>query len=135
MPESLTASSATMSANLANRSSLRLYFRSKWLSKSRFFTSQANWVLNLEASKRVIGAEPLFPFKRPSQYSCALFPIGVSAPIPVTTTRFNSMLFVYLLTRLACVLFNILYSFTNGGNVFCLIVWYSNVEFLFEFHN
>jgi hypothetical protein len=35
------------------------------------------------ASKR---AAPLSPFTRFSQYSFALFPIGVIAPKPVTTT-------------------------------------------------
>jgi hypothetical protein len=53
---------------------------------SKFLTSQANLVLNFSALNLVMGAAPLTPVARLCQYSWALLPIGVSAPIPVTTT-------------------------------------------------
>ena len=33
---------------------------------------------------------PLRPLNNPSQYSAGVLPIGVTAPTPVTTTRFTS---------------------------------------------
>ena len=38
-----------------------------------------------------MGAEPLLPSIRPVQKSLRLFPIGVRAPRPVTTTRFKAI--------------------------------------------
>lgn len=42
-----------------------------------------------EALNLVMGAAPLFPAFKPSQYCWRLFPIGVNAPAPVTTTLLN----------------------------------------------
>ena len=69
----------------------RISFRSIKSSTVKFLTSQANLVLNELASKRVIGAAPLTPLIRDSQNFGAVLPIGVRAPIPVTTTRFSSI--------------------------------------------
>ena len=52
-----------------------------------FRNPKRNFVLNSEQSKYVIGAAPLLPSFRPCQNSDKLFPMGVSAPIPVITTR------------------------------------------------
>ena len=45
---------------------------------------------DLEASNNEIGPMPLRPLNNPSQYSAGVLPIGVTAPTPVTTTRFTS---------------------------------------------
>jgi hypothetical protein len=51
----------------------------------------------MDASKQEIVAAPLVPETSPSQYASFVFPIGVNAPIPVTTTRRLSMKNDYLL--------------------------------------
>src|SRR6476620_11674784 len=94
---------------------------------SKFFTSQANLVLNEVESKRVIGAAPLFPAFRFSQNSGIVLPRGVSAPIPVTTTRFKVMF-----NGMGCkkgsyqlflnVLFQVRNSLANSRDVFSLVV-------------
>jgi hypothetical protein len=40
----------------------------------------------------VIGPHPLCPVDKPCQNSLTVFPMGVKAPRPVTTTRFNSII-------------------------------------------
>jgi hypothetical protein len=45
--------------------------------------------LELGGIEAVMGAAPLRPLTRPSQYSLRVFPRGVSAPRPVTTTRLS----------------------------------------------
>src|SRR5690606_9936469 len=132
IPASIMASSEATSAYWANLSSFLASLRSKKSSTLKFLSSQANLVLNFSVSKYVTGAEPLLPFTKPSQYSSILFPIGVSAPKPVTTTRFNSIEVFYFL--FFCVL-DIRNCLTNSCNVFCLIVWDLNIEFFFEFHD
>src|SRR5690606_4424889 len=94
-----TASLAATIPNWVLRSIFFDSFLSKWFNGSKPFTSQANFVLKFEASKRVIGAAPLLPFTRFSQYSFVLLPIGVTAPNPVTTTLFNSINYYFLLKK------------------------------------
>src|SRR5690625_1243537 len=86
---SLIASSDDTIAYCAKRSILLTSLRSKKSKGSKYLVSQANFVLNFSVSKYVIGADPLLPFFNPSQYSGIVVPIGVNAPQPVTTTRFN----------------------------------------------
>src|SRR5882762_3404213 len=66
------------------------YFLRSFLSMNpsglKFFTSQANWVLNLEASNFVIGPAPDFPRTIFCQNSATEFPRGVITPNPVMTT-------------------------------------------------
>jgi hypothetical protein len=50
-------------------------------------TSPAIFAVHKVASKRVIGPIPERPAFNPSQVAAALFPKGVTAPRPVTTTR------------------------------------------------
>src|SRR5688572_3802078 len=90
--ESLIASSTATIAYCAKGSIFRASLRSIKLPMSKFLISQANFVLKSLASKRVIGAAPDLPFFSPSQYSVRVLPIGVSAPSPVTTTRFKIMI-------------------------------------------
>ena len=94
IPECSTASRAAIRPNCVFLSIFFASFLSKYCKGSKFFTSQANLVLKFVASKRVIGAAPLSPFTRLSQKSLALFPTGVIAPKPVTTTLFNSINFL-----------------------------------------
>src|SRR6195952_1691906 len=90
-PASFTASSVENKAYCTKGSSFRASFLPKKASASKFFTSQANLVLNFSVSKLLIKAAPLTPFINDSQYSGTVLPIGVSAPSPVTTTLLNSI--------------------------------------------
>ena len=54
---------------------------------SKSFSSQAKWTANCDGSKAVIGAAPLRPATRFSQKVSASLPSGVTAPMPVMTTR------------------------------------------------
>src|SRR5690554_7376586 len=76
-----------------------------------------------------MGPQPLFPLARLSQYSWILLPIGVRAPRPVTTTRFNSI------EEFLFCSFYISNCLTNSSNVFSLVVWNLDVEFFFELHD
>ena len=51
------------------------------------FSSAASVALYPVVSKRVIGPIPTFPSFTPLQKLSTSFPIGVTAPSPVTTTR------------------------------------------------
>ena len=51
-------------------------------------TSAASLYLLSDVSNLVMGAIPFFPMHTDSQKADALLPTGVTAPIPVTTTRF-----------------------------------------------
>src|SRR6476469_2567867 len=84
----LTASAADATAYWENRSYLRRSFLSKYFSPLKFFTSQANLVLNFEASNFVIGPAALLPATILSQNSWTELPRGVTAPMPVITTLF-----------------------------------------------
>src|SRR5690606_22094940 len=94
------ACSATMSAYWVNGSQRLMSLFSRYSAGSKSFSSQANLVLNLDASNLVMGAAPLFPAISPSQNACTSLPIGVSAPIPVTTTLFINIKnqFYFLIT-------------------------------------
>src|SRR5579859_7679082 len=87
MPASWSASSAATMAYWQNGSSRLASLRSRNSSGSKPLTSHANRVSNADASNRVIEVAPLSPRRAADQNSPTVFPIGVSAPIPVTTTR------------------------------------------------
>ena len=53
---------------------------------TKSFTSAAICTLNSDASNFVIGPMPTLPSLIPAQNSSTVFPIGVTAPSPVTTT-------------------------------------------------
>src|SRR5690606_1092975 len=95
------------------------------------FTSQAKRVLNLDASKRVIGAAPLTPAIRFFQYSSTLLPKGVIAPRPVTTTRLSSIK--------ENLVFGVCLSVRNGvancSDLFSLLVGDCDAQFLFALHD
>ena len=133
MPQSLTASSPTTIPNWVLGSIFLTSFRFKWSRISKFFISQANFVLNFSGSKRVMGPAPLEPFSKLDQYSCLLLPMGVKAPIPVITTRFNSICFVVLN------LFNVFFQISNRlsyrTDIFGLVVRDGNIKFFFKFHD
>ena len=86
-PESSTAMSADAIPYWVKRSILRTSLRSPHWEGSKSFTSQAKRTSWLAASKCVMGSAPLTPARAFFQNSPAVFPIGVTAPIPVTTTR------------------------------------------------
>ena len=88
---SATAISLAATAIWAKRSSFLASLLFIVLKGSNPFISQANRLLNLDASNAVIMSAPETPFINESQKSSKLLPIGVNAPIPVTTTRFNSI--------------------------------------------
>ena len=79
-------------AYCVNPSSLRASLRSMYRVGSNPLSSQANCVLNLDASKCVIGAAPLTPFIRFCHVEGTSLPSGVTAPNPVITTRLSSMI-------------------------------------------
>jgi hypothetical protein len=54
---------------------------------SKSFSSQAKCTANLDGSKAVIGPAPLSPAISPDQKLSKSFPSGVTAPMPVITTR------------------------------------------------
>src|SRR5205823_4327275 len=68
--------------------------RSITLSVEKSFTSQANRVVYLAASKRVIGPAPEVPAMRLVQNTSVLLPSGETTPVPVTSTRFDSITFL-----------------------------------------
>src|SRR3990170_6435810 len=57
------------------------------VSASKPLISPATLLAVLTGSKMVIGPIPLRPLTRPSQNAATSLPMGVMAPIPVTTTR------------------------------------------------
>src|SRR5579859_344855 len=132
--EFFIASSTTAIAYCVKGSIFRASFRSMNFSGSKPFTSQANLVLNLVVSNFVMGAAPLFPFFKPSQYSGSVLPMAVSAPAPVITTRLKVMrwrkyiLFLY-------VLFQIGNRLANSSDIFSLVIRNRKVELLFKLHN
>src|SRR5690606_19639221 len=129
LASAIASSEATIAycVNLSIR--LTNFLSMNWVA-SKFFNSHANLVLNFSVSKYVIGAAPLSPLTRASQYSSLVFPIGVRAPNPVTTTRLNSIKVCYLF---CC--FYIRDSLTNCSDVFCLVIWNLDIKFFFEFHD
>ena len=67
--------------------SMRLaVFLSMKASGSKSFTSAASFTLYSVISKEVMGAKPVFSSFTALQYSSTPIPVGVTAPIPVTTT-------------------------------------------------
>ena len=86
-PESASAILAAASTICEKRSIRRALRCSIQLVGSKPLSSQANVTGYSLASKSVIGPAPLFPAVRFSQKLSAVFPSGVTAPTPVTTTR------------------------------------------------
>src|SRR5215510_5638445 len=79
-------------ARCVNRAERWTSLRSIWSLGSKPRTSQANLVVSRVASNPSMGAAPLRPSTRPSQYSSTVLPSGFSVPMPVTTTRLPSRL-------------------------------------------
>ena len=90
IPLSSTACAAAATASCAYLSVLNISFTSRYSFGSKPFTSAASFALKPSVSKKVIGAIPFFPFLRLFHVSLTLFPTGVTAPKPVTTTRLHS---------------------------------------------
>src|SRR6478672_13146896 len=86
-PESASASLAAPSASTTLRSSRRSSFGCASPAGSKSLTSAATRTGNPSASKARIQSIPLSPATAERQVSGALFPTGVTAPRPVTTTR------------------------------------------------
>src|SRR5215813_4416608 len=91
MPESLAASSVAKNAIGIARWTRSLSFLDMNRSKSKPLTSAATRHESFDASKRVIGPVPLIPRAVASQNASRPIPLGLTAPIPVTTTLFNSI--------------------------------------------
>ena len=94
MPLSAMASLAAARAYCTKRSVLRISGFSSTVSGSKPLTSAASLALYSAVSNRVTGPMPFFPASSPSQKAGTLLPTGVSAPIPVITTRLVSIAFV-----------------------------------------
>src|SRR5262249_13284005 len=91
IPESFAASSVAKNAIGIARCTRSLSFLEMKRSKSKSLTSAATRHDNFDASKRVIGPVPLTPRAVASQNASRPIPLGLTAPIPVTTTLFNSI--------------------------------------------
>ena len=85
-PASSMASLAAATANCENLSILLAIFLSMKSSGSKSFTSAASFTLYSSVSKAVMGAKPVFSSFTDLQNSSTPMPMGVTAPIPVTTT-------------------------------------------------
>ncbi len=94
--ESFTAISAHAMAYWVKRSIRFNVFLSMKSSGLNPLTSQAIFVSYRLASKLLMIPAPHFPATEFSQNCCALFPIGVTAPMPVTTTRRRPSRFVFI---------------------------------------
>ena len=86
MPASSNASLAAATAYCENSSILFAALKSMRSFATKSFTSAAICTLNSDASNFVIGPMPTLPSLIPAQNSSTVFPIGVTAPSPVTTT-------------------------------------------------
>ena len=84
---SVIASFAAATAYWQNSSIRLAAFASIYCFASKSFTSAARWHLYPSVSNLVISPKPIFPSFTDCQNSSTLSPIGVIAPIPVTTTR------------------------------------------------
>src|SRR5574338_46822 len=86
-PASSTAIIAAAMPNCRKRSTCLSSRLSNHLLGSQLFTSHANFVANSEASNWVIGPAPFLPASNEAHVDSISFPIGVTRPMPVTTTR------------------------------------------------
>ena len=93
IPAFLIASPVAATAYWQNGSILLAAFGSIYCFGSKSFTSAPILHLYSDTSNFVISPIPTLFFLMPSQNSSTLFPIGVTAPIPVTTTLFISFSF------------------------------------------
>ena len=85
-PASSKASFAAATAYCEKSSILFAALKSMRSFATNPFTSAAICTLNSDASNFVIGPIPTLPSLIPAQNSSTVFPIGVTAPSPVTTT-------------------------------------------------
>ena len=92
IPASSNASLEAATANWEKRSILLAVFGSMHAFGSKSFTSAASFALYSVVSNAVIGAIPTFFSFKPFQKDSTSFPIGVTAPKPVTTT----LLFMFM---------------------------------------
>src|SRR5262249_4208993 len=90
-PESFAASSVAKNAIGIARCTRSLSFLEMNRSKSKSLISAATRQDSFDASKRVIGPVPLIPRAVASQNASRPIPLGLTAPIPVPTTLFNSI--------------------------------------------
>ena len=91
IPASSNASFAAATAYCEKGSILFAALKSMRSFATKSFTSAAICTLNSEASNFVIGPIPTLPSLIPVQNSSTVFPIGVTAPRPVTTTLLFSI--------------------------------------------
>src|SRR5206468_4649623 len=83
-------------ANWLNLAMRRASRRSMCSSGSKFFISPAMWIGYAEWSNDVRISMPDLPARQLAQNSLTEFPIGVIAPMPVTTTRVPFLSFLPL---------------------------------------
>src|SRR2546426_1280271 len=134
-PESSTAMTEHAIAYLRYGSSRRASFLSTYFSSSKLRTSPAmrvtNWNSPLAvlvcASNFVIGPMPDLPCVSADQNSSTVLPTGVSAPMPVTTTRRGS-------TALRVVL-DVLDGVADGHDLLGVLVRDLDVEVLLQGHD
>jgi hypothetical protein len=89
IPESSIASLAAATAKRELRSSRRASFGSTYRDASKPLTSPKMRTANGAGSKRVVVLTPDLPAMRADQVVSRSLPSGVTAPMPVTTTRFG----------------------------------------------
>ena len=86
-PESVTASRASATPRATQREVRRSSLAPRWSTGSNPFTSPAMCVARSETSHSEMGTIPGRPRRHASQLAATSLPRGVTAPIPVTTTR------------------------------------------------
>src|SRR6266508_3204374 len=91
IPESCQASRAAVMANWLERSSRRASLAPSATVGSKSVHSAATLDGTTSATTRVTGRTPERPAVMASQYALTPIPTGVTAPIPVTTTRRTSI--------------------------------------------
>src|SRR5712692_3420580 len=133
-PASSTAMTAQAIAYLRKGSNFRSSFLSMYLSGSKPRTSPAMRVGKPVVSKRVIGPIPDLPAIRAAQNSSAVFPTGVTAPTPVTTTRFISIRRAPRVRPLL-ILFDVVDGVPDGHNLLGILVGNLEVELFLEGHH
>ena len=87
MPDCATASRAATSASCETRSSRISRFSSKCASGSKSRTSAAMPKRSVSRGSAVIGPIALWPSRSAAHVAGAVWPSGVTAPMPVMTTR------------------------------------------------
>ena len=90
MPASSSAIRAVATEKWPKRSSRLARFASMWSLGTKSSTSAALWLRKIEGSKRVTVRTAERWRRSPSQSPSRVRPMGVTAPIPVMTTRRRS---------------------------------------------